>query len=593
MVGEGSMSSDATQAGEDLQAALTGKQQNVLAAIIPHLEDGESLRSASDAVDLSYRTVQKYMRETYTQLGLIEQDGHTYTPQPAAYQVVEDDSKEMLSEEEQAMAAEHLRESFSTDTDIEISEALIETLAAGGSMKDAAEQTGYALPTVSDRRDLLEDAGLIEREGWSSYAVQDGAAAVLDIVEDEYNTRELTDTATTDTAGQEDTGDTMDDVPIDWDTFVTFVEVLGSGRPRSAVEDATGLSYSQVQYRHDQLKDAGLFVQTGTGQGTAHHLTPDARDVLEQYSERHDLDPDAFHYLDSAAEEDRITHAAAAGTALADRLGRVDLFDVDSGAVAALQKANPITTESKAAVLAYVAEQGETDKDVLYDVVLTDVDNRALGSAVAYLEKDGLITVDGDTILATENGAQLYDVVQTGDLEDNTGGGRQERQLQEERQELEDAGLLPDQEDDDEDTLLVENSTPAIEQEQQAARSTSRSTTAGSGAPGRGAELHEKFGDMFEGEEFVEKGEYHNDSGIEGRDFTHQEDFITPETVDQVVSRLTALIGEGVVTPSMYEDSLQRVQEDSRLITGWDIEEKKQTEPLDELSDTAGYEGFT
>lgn len=124
----------------------------------------------------------------------------------------------------------------------------------------------------------------------------------------------------------------------------------------------------------------------------------------------------------------------------------------------------------------------------------------------------------GEETIARIQGRDTEDTESTSMVVQDTDVQKKHKEVQEILQE----------DDDDDDPLLSEDGQPVLEQDaavsqqyQDASEDEGESKEDGDTPSDRGEELHEMFGDMFEGEEFVEEGNYDDDRGIEERDLTN------------------------------------------------------------------------
>ncbi len=153
-------------------------------------------------------------------------------------------------------------------------------------------------------------------------------------------------------------------------------------------------------------------------------------------ADRYGVDADALLAVERDVAASMLADGALAGGELADALNAAhadrlreadpdpepdpveetevpETWTPDPATLRDLQDAPGLGTAGKRHVLAYLAEEGDADRDTIYAAV--DQDNRELGQAIRFLAEDGLVAETGDGVELTDTGEALYDDPFAGD----------------------------------------------------------------------------------------------------------------------------------------------------------------------------------
>lgn len=209
----------------------------------------------------------------------------------------------------------------------------------GESVKAVCDEHDLPYQQTLDQVDAYVEQGLIETEGQrrgKTYIPQPAAFEALgydvtDEVAQAVQTAQATGAAL-DTyldeqdldALQEQAEQTAADQPADhndpaapftektWQAVLAAGEVFGRNGSMTAFQEALDVSYPTAKKRRETLEDEGLVYTEKQG---SYHLTPAMRELLAEHGEHHDLDPDAFTYVDPDAAATASDTSETSGTA--------------------------------------------------------------------------------------------------------------------------------------------------------------------------------------------------------------------------------------------------------------------------------------
>lgn len=248
-----------------------------------------------------------------------------------------------------------------------------------GNLSAIADDHDLGQGTVYTRKDALVDAGLVEAEGATrarTYFPTDTALDLLDRLP-EVPDEDLEDVARALQSPQR---------------IAIFQHA--DGRTAAGIADAIGEAPSRVRQVLPDLREVDLVEEDG--RATAYRLTPSVGEPTREL-------------VAAVADINGIDRSAPADTGRDDPEPRDggEGADLDPDALDALAANDDLGPETKHRVLAYVAANDGATRGELYDAL--DLSNRGIGQGLRFLDDDGYISRDGDTVTPTARGASAYD----------------------------------------------------------------------------------------------------------------------------------------------------------------------------------------